>query len=82
MANGMTREQFVRELESSLEIPAGTLAHARALEDPSYWDSMSALTFMALADEKLEITLTGDQVVKCKTLDDLIALVGDKLAAS
>jgi acyl carrier protein len=78
----MTREQFVRELESSLEIPAGTLMQAKALENPSYWDSMSALTFMALADEKLQITLTGDQVVKCKTVDDLLALVGEKLSPS
>ena len=82
MANGMTRDQFVRELESSLEIPVGTLMHAKTLEDPAYWDSMSALTFMALADEKLQLTLTGDQVVKCKTIDDLLALVGEKLAAS
>jgi len=77
----MTREQFVRELENSLEIPVGTLVRTRTLEDPSYWDSMSALTFMALADEKLQVTLTGDQVVKCKTVDDLLALVGDKLAS-
>jgi acyl carrier protein len=80
MENGMTREQFVRELESSLEIPVGTLMQARTLEDPSYWDSMSALTFMALADEKLDITLTGDQIVRCKTVDELLALLGDRLA--
>jgi acyl carrier protein len=80
MENDMTREQFVRELETSLEIPVGTLVPTRTLEDPSYWDSMSALTFMALADERLQVTLTGDQVLKCKTVDDLIALVGDKLA--
>ena len=82
MENGMTRDQFVRELEDSLEIPVGTLARRRTLEDPTYWDSMSALTFMALADEKLQVTLTGDQVLKCKTVDDLLALVGDRLSAS
>ena len=80
MENGMTREQFMRELETSLEIPVGTLMRAKTLEDPTYWDSMSALTFMALADEKLQLTLTGDQIVKCKTVDDLLALVGDRLA--
>jgi acyl carrier protein len=75
----MTREQFVRELENSLEIPVGTLVQTKTLEDPNYWDSMSALTFMALADEKLQVTLTGDQIVRCKTVDDLLALLGDRL---
>jgi acyl carrier protein len=80
MENGMTKEQFVRELEESLEIDAGTLARTRTLDDPAYWDSMSALTFMALADEKLHVALSGDQVVKCKTVDELLALLGDKLS--
>ena len=82
METGMTRQQFVRELEDSLELAPGTLARTRTLNDPSYWDSMAALTFMALADEKLQITLTGDQVVKCKTVDDLLALLGDTLIAT
>lgn len=80
MENGMTRQQFLRELEASLEIDAGTLARLQTLEDPTYWDSMSALTFMALADEKLQVTLSGDQVVRCKTVDELLALLGDRLA--
>jgi hypothetical protein len=41
---------------------------------------MSALTFMALADEKLQVTLSGDQVVQCRTVDELLALLGDRLA--
>ena len=81
MEGRMTREQFVRELEESLEIDAGTLVRVRTLDNPDYWDSMSALTFMALADEKLQITLSGDQVVKCKTVDELLALLGDRLGS-
>jgi hypothetical protein len=34
---------------------------------------------MGLADEKLHVTVSGDQIVKCKTVDDLLGLLGGGL---
>ncbi len=75
----MTKADFLRALEDSLEIDEGTLDGAQVLEDLECWDSMSALIYMALADEQLHVAVTGDQIVSCKTVNDLLGIVGDKL---
>jgi acyl carrier protein len=75
----MTKDEFLRALEETLELNAGTLERTKKLEDLEDWDSMSALTYMALADEKLQVNVSGDQIVRCKTVDDLLGLLGDKL---
>lgn len=75
----MTKSEFLRKLEQSLEIDEGSLDGARKLEDLEFWDSMSALIYMALADEELQVEVSGDQIMRCKTVDDLVALVAGKL---
>jgi acyl carrier protein len=75
----MTKTEFLRRLEESLEIDEGSLNGPRSLGELEYWDSMAALTFMALADEHLQVTVGGDQIVGCKTVADLLGLLGDKL---
>jgi acyl carrier protein len=76
----MTRHEFVRALEGQMEIPEGSLKANQALTDVDGWDSLAAVLFIALADEKAGVIVSGDQVAKAKTLDDLLALLGDHLA--
>ncbi len=75
----MTRAEFLRALETSLEIGQGALAGSQRLEDLEFWDSMSALIYMGLADEKLHVSVSGDQIVKCRTVDDLLDLLSGGL---
>lgn len=77
----MTKSQFLRLLEGQLEIPEGSLNENEKLADIEGWDSMAALLFMALADEKLGITVVGNDLANSKTVSDLLALLGDRLAA-
>jgi acyl carrier protein len=77
----MTSEKFMRELEEALEIDANSLDESQVLADSESWDSMSALIFMALADEKLEIAVTGHQIAQCETVGDLLALLGNAIVA-
>jgi acyl carrier protein len=76
----MTRGEFLRALEGQLEMPHGSLSETQQLTDVDGWDSMSALLFMALADEKAGVTITGDQLAKARTMGDLLSLLGDALA--
>ncbi len=73
----MTREEFLRNLECEMELPAGSLNESQALTDVEGWDSMAAVLFIALADEKIGVTISGNQVAKAKTLADLLSLLGD-----
>jgi acyl carrier protein len=75
----MTRHEFVRALESQMEIPEGNLNSSRVLTEVDGWDSLAAVLFIALADEKVGVIISGDQVAKAKTLDELLSLLGDRL---
>jgi acyl carrier protein len=76
----MTRAEFLRTLEGELELPEGSLNENQALTDVDGWDSMAAVLFIALADEKVGVIVSGDQIAKSRTLNDLLLLLGDKLA--
>ena len=77
----MNTSEFLGELEEALEVPAGTFRLDDLLAASGYWDSMAALTFMALADQRLDASVSGSQLKECKTVRDLVGLLGDKIAA-
>jgi acyl carrier protein len=69
----MDKKEFMSELSSCLEIQ-GELNGTEYLTKLD-WDSMKALSFVALVDELYGISVTGDEISKCKTVNDLIAIV-------
>jgi acyl carrier protein len=75
----MTTGEFLRALEGQLEVPAGSLKGEDAIRDIGFWDSMAAVLFIALADEKLGVAVSGDQIASSKTINDLTSLLGDRL---
>lgn len=75
----MNIEEFLGSLEDALEVQTGTIKPVGLLSELGCWDSMAALTFMALVDQKLSISVSGSQVQGCRTVQDLINLLGDKI---
>ena len=75
----MTSAEFLRALENSLEIDSGKIKGDEILDQVGWWDSLGALTFMALADQELKVAIPGTQVQQCKSVPDLLALLGDKI---
>jgi len=77
----MNRTETLALLEELFELPAGTLTGKESLPDLGKWDSTAMLGFMALADEHFGLTLSPRRFASCATVDDLLALLGDKLSA-
>lgn len=75
----MTASEFLRTLEQALEIDPGKIAGHESLNEIEWWDSMAALTFMAVADQELHVEVSGAQLQQCKTVTDLLALFGDRI---
>jgi acyl carrier protein len=75
----VTTTEFLRTLEQALEIDPGKITGQEALADTEWWDSMAALTFMAVADQELHVTISGAQLQQCKTVPQLLALLDGKL---
>ena len=77
----MTRDDFLKEIETILEASPGTLTGTEELSSLEMWDSLAVLSFIALVDDEFEINVPGKTVNGCKTVNDLIQIVADKLAS-
>ena len=78
----MSRSEFLRAFERQLEIKEGTLNENQVLEQLDSWDSMASVLFIALADEKVGVTVSGNQIANSKTIGQLLSLLGDRLTAA
>jgi acyl carrier protein len=77
----MKKSDFLRAFEEALELDAGTISGTETFQEVEWWDSMAALVFISLADEKAGVMVTGAQLQQCRGVPDLLGLLGDKLAA-
>jgi len=77
----MTRKEFLLALDEMLELDSGTLTGAEVLADIDSWDSLAVISFIALVDEKFGTVVAGEQLARAETVDDLLALVGEQVAA-
>jgi acyl carrier protein len=77
----MDRQNFLPLLDEVLELAPGTLKGPEKLEDLENWNSMAMVSFVALADEHFNYTVSPRQFVNCETVDDLLNLI-KPLAAS
>ena len=77
----MNRKDFLLALDEMLELDPGTLQGPETLADIDSWDSLAVISFIALADEKFNIVVAGEALAAAKTVDDLLKLVAEHVAA-
>ncbi len=71
----MSNVEKIALLAECMEVEADELRLEALLEDYDEWDSVTALTFIAMVDEKFKKTLTGQQVKAVRTVAEAIALM-------
>jgi acyl carrier protein len=71
---GMTRNEFLLEMDEILDLPPGTLRGHEKLEELENWDSTSLITFVALAETSGGVNISPAQIVTCSTVADLLRL--------
>lgn len=78
----MQKDDLLLKLDELFELEPGTLRGGESLESIENWDSIKVLEFMALLDDNFEgIEISPKQIAACKTVDDLLALAGDRVVA-
>lgn len=69
-----THQDFINELEASLEAcPKGSLSATTRFREQPWWDSLAALTALAVFDTVYGKQLTADQLRQCQTIGDICA---------
>jgi len=74
----MKRADYICKLEEIVEAQPGTLKESELLSDAG-WDSLAILGFQGLLDIEFGCRVPVEQIIACKTVGDLVALLGDKL---
>ena len=69
----MQRQQFFEEVEQIVMISKGRLTPESMLDEIN-WDSMAALEFQSMAEEKLGLQIDPTEIGACRTLSDLCKL--------
>lgn len=59
-------------LEEIMELDEGTLAPETVLAEEEMWDSMSQLSFIAMMDDEFGKSVSGEEIQKFKTVQDLL----------
>jgi len=70
----MSRAEFLLEMDEILDLPPGTLRGHEKLEELKNWDSTSLITFIAMAETHIGVSIAPGQIVTCSTVADLLRL--------
>jgi acyl carrier protein len=77
----LKRADFLLLIDKHLAEPPGTVQGPEVLADLPVWDSLAAIGFVAMLDERLGITLPSGKMQACHTVADLVALAGSQVQA-
>ena len=72
----MTPPEFFAKVSKVLRLPEGAIKGGESLQAIPSWDSLSAVQFIVLADQEFQVSVSGRQLLECRTVDDLARLVG------
>ena len=62
-------------LEDILDVEEGSLKEDTELEKLDEWDSFAKLNMMAAVKKRKDVMIEVEQLVNCKTVADLLALL-------
>lgn len=71
----IVHNDFLHMMDDLLELEQGTLTGAEKLKDIENWDSLSIVSFMALAKAQYNANVPAKGIADAETVDDLFALI-------
>lgn len=75
----MELNTFVSKFEKQLDdVEPETLTGDTVFRDIEEWDSMTALTIIAMVDEEYAVKLTGNDIKGSETIEDLYNIIKSK----
>ena len=72
----MNIDNFIGELQEELEFEDTTLTLETKFKECDEWDSMTALTLMAYAEENFSVNLNAEDLIELVTIEDLAKKFG------
>lgn len=76
----MTIEKFIENMADAIEIDRATLSLDTEYKELAAWDSLAALSMIAMIDDSYEVAVGGDDLESTRTVKDLWELVGARMS--
>ena len=70
----MSKEEFIEDLAAIFEVDIEEL-HDDFVLDKNNWNSLAIISVIVLIDEQYGITIEGDKLRECMSVDDLLQLI-------
>ena len=75
----MELEQFVQNFAAQFEdTDTSDFGPETDFRNNAEWTSLTLLSIIAMADEEYDVTITGDEIRSCKTIQDIFEVVKSK----
>ncbi len=68
----MTNEKKLELLAETMDLEAEDITADKVLSDIEEWDSVSAISFIAMLDDEFGKTISAGDLKRCKTVADLM----------
>lgn len=78
----MSIETFIEKFAFAIEVAPDTLASDTEYKALDIWDSLNALSVIAMADSDFNVTISGQDVEQNRTIGDLWAVVQKRTAST
>lgn len=76
----ITLDEFLKRFCEELEdVELNSIDTSTVFKEIDEWDSLVALSIIAMIDEEFEIRVTGSDLIKSNTIEDLYNLIQSKL---
>lgn len=76
----VTKSEFLLCLDEMLELEPGTLKGTELLTELPRWDSLAVIGYIALLDEHFGVNVPASKINECRSLADLLELIGPGLS--
>lgn len=76
----MKIEKYVTDLAEALEMENTQLTADTEYKELANWDSLAALSVIAMTDENYNVSIGGDDIEKSRTVQELWDLVAQRMA--
>ena len=78
----MSIETFIEKFAFAIEVSPDALTADTDYKALDIWDSLNALSVIAMADSDFNVTIGGQDVERSRTISDLWAIVQKRMAAT
>lgn len=76
----MKIEKFVMDVVQALEMAGDELSADTEFKELANWDSLAALSMIAMIDENYNVSIGGADIEKSRTVEELWDLVAKRMA--